>query len=134
MPRTAGCAWIAVALLSCGCETAEPEPEAPRVRAVDVREGLASYYARSFDGRRTASGTRFDNDEMLAAHPTFPFGTEVRITNLANGKSVTVRVVDRGPARRARREGVIIDVSRAAADKLDFIDEGRTRVRVERAG
>jgi len=65
---------------------------------------------------------------MVAAHPTYPFGTIVRVTNLENGRSATVRILDRGPARA---NGVIIDVSRRAADKLGFIREGRTRVRLE---
>jgi rare lipoprotein A len=96
----------------------------------NVRVGLASYYARSFDGRITASGTRFHNDAMVAAHPTYPFGTVVRVTNLRNGRSVRLRIVDRGPAAGPRKDGVIIDVSRAAAQKLGFITRGRTRVRV----
>ncbi|MBI4264762.1 MAG: septal ring lytic transglycosylase RlpA family protein [Acidobacteria bacterium] len=93
--------------------------------------GLASYYADSFDGRTTASGRRFDNDAMLAAHPTYPFGTVVRVTNLSNRKSVTVRIVDRGPARGPRAQGVVIDVSRAAARALGFVGAGRTRVRLD---
>ena len=96
-----------------------------------VREGLASYYARSLDGKRTASGVPFDNGELVAAHPTYPFGTLVRVTNLRNRRSVTVRVVDRGPTRAVRRKGVIIDLSRAAADALGFLKAGRTRVRLE---
>ena len=97
----------------------------------DVEVGLASYYARSFDGKTTASGTRFDNDALIAAHPTHPFGTVVRVTNVRNRRSVTVRVVDRGPTRSARRNGVIIDLSRAAASKLGFLSAGHARVRVE---
>lgn len=96
-----------------------------------VREGLASYYARSLHGNVTASGTKFDNTAMVAAHPTYAFGTVVRVTNLSNGRSVKVRIVDRGPVPRIRKAGVIIDVSRAAAEKLGFITRGRTRVRVE---
>jgi rare lipoprotein A len=68
---------------------------------------------------------------MVAAHPSYPFGTLVRVTNLKNGRSVRVRIVDRGPARGPRDDGVIIDLSRAAAEALDFVREGRTRVRVE---
>jgi rare lipoprotein A len=105
--------------------------EAPASTERDVEVGLASYYARSLDGRRTASGTRFDNDALVAAHPTHPFGTLVRVTNVRNRRSVTVRVVDRGPARSARRNGVIIDLSRAAAGKLGFLTAGLARVRVE---
>ena len=93
--------------------------------------GLATFYAREFDGRKTASGLRFDNDELLAAHPTLPFGTVVRVTNLMNDQSVEVEIVDRGPAGGPRANGVIIDLSRAAADALDFVKEGRTRVRVD---
>lgn len=100
-------------------------------RSGDVREGLASYYASSLDGSMTASGGRFDNDAMVAAHPTHPFGTVVRVTNLRNGRSVTVRIVDRGPARGPRKDGVIIDVSRAAAEALGFLQRGHTRVTVE---
>ena len=93
--------------------------------------GFASYYARSLDGNVTASGGRFDNDALVAAHPTYPFGTRVRVTNLRNGRVVTLRIVDRGPVPAARRNGVIIDVSRAAAVKLGFIERGLERVRVE---
>ena len=98
---------------------------------VRAQQGLASFYARYFDGRRTASGARFDNRELVAAHPTYPFGTVVRVTNLVNGRSVKVRIVDRGPARGPRRVGVVIDLSRAAAAILDFVAEGRTRVRLD---
>jgi rare lipoprotein A len=93
--------------------------------------GFATYYASLLDGRRTASGTVFDNDALVAAHPRYPFGTLVRVTNLRNGRSVTVTIVDRGPVRSARASGVIIDLSRAAAERLDFIDAGRTRVRLD---
>lgn len=95
-----------------------------------ARVGLASYYARALHGNVTASGSTFDNTAMIAAHPSYPFGTIVRVTNLQNGRSVKVRIVDRGPARGARQRGVIIDLSRAAAQKLGFIERGRTRVRV----
>ena len=93
--------------------------------------GFATYYSRMLDGRRTASGSTFDNDAMVAAHPTDPFGTLVRVTNLTNGRSVVVRVVDRGPARSARAKGNIIDLSRAAAAHLGFIQSGRARVRLD---
>lgn len=68
---------------------------------------------------------------LIAAHPTYPFGTVVRVTNLKNGKSARLRIEDRGPVRRIRAQGVIIDVSRGAAKELDFLEQGRTRVRVE---
>jgi rare lipoprotein A len=79
----------------------------------------------------TASGTRFDMNAMVAAHPSYPFGTRLRVTNLANGKSATVRIVDRGPTPQLRADGLIIDVSRRAAEVLGFIQRGRTRVRLE---
>ncbi len=68
---------------------------------------------------------------MVAAHPSYPFGTRLRITNLANRRSATVRIVDRGPAREQQADGVVIDVSRRAAEVLGFIQRGRTRVRLE---
>jgi rare lipoprotein A len=91
---------------------------------------VASFYARRFHGRRTASGETFDAKELVAAHPRHPFGTVLHVTNLDNGKTVEVRVVDRGPAQGPRREGVIIDLSPAAARILDFVEEGRIQVRV----
>ena len=106
---------------------ADDPPETPS----PVGEGLASYYARSLHGQQTASGVPFDNGALVAAHPTYPFGTLVRVTNLRNSRSVTVRVIDRGPTRAVRSKGVIIDLSRAAADALGFLKAGRTRVRLE---
>jgi rare lipoprotein A len=97
-----------------------------------VVEGEATYYASQFDGRRTASGIMFQNSEMYAAHPSFPFGTLLRVTNLANHRSVIVNVVDRGPSgARAAERGRIIDLSQKAAADLDFIQQGHTPVRVE---
>ena len=110
---------------------ATPRQESPAEGWTRGPRGFATYYANLLDGRRTASGTIFDNDDLVAAHPRYPFGTVVRVTNLRNGRSVTVTVVDRGPVRRARANGVIIDLSRAAAEELDFIEAGRTRVRLE---
>jgi peptidoglycan lytic transglycosylase len=68
---------------------------------------------------------------MVAAHPSYPFGTVVRVTNLTNKRQVVVRVVDRGPAKGPRSEGVLIDVSSGAAESLGFVRKGRTRVRLE---
>lgn len=89
-----------------------------------VGRGSASYYAAKFDGRRTASGERFDNDDFTAAHRTLPFGSRVRVTNLASGRSVVVRINDRGPFTRGR----MIDVSRAAADELGLVARGHADV------
>jgi len=106
-------------------------PSSPSPAAGRTEEGLASWYGAAFHGRRTASGVRFDRRAMMAAHPTLPFGTRVRVRNLATGKSVVVRITDRGPAAGPRQSGVVIDLSEAAARKLGFLRAGRTRVRLE---
>jgi len=94
------------------------------------QEGIASWYGREFEGRPTASGEIFDPSQLTAAHPTLPFGTLLVVTNLHNNKSVTVRINDRGPFVPAR----IIDVSRAAAEKIDMVVTGTAPVRVESTG
>jgi rare lipoprotein A len=104
---------------------AEPaEPAASQPRETVLGRGSASYYAARFHGRRTASGEMFDNAAMTAAHRTLPFGTLVRVTNPANGKSVVVRITDRGPFTRGR----LIDVSRAAAEELGLVARGHGTV------
>ncbi|MBD3315706.1 MAG: septal ring lytic transglycosylase RlpA family protein [Chitinivibrionales bacterium] len=89
--------------------------------------GVASYYGPGFHGRQTANGERFDQYAATAAHRTLPFGTRVRVTNLNNGKSVVVRINDRGPFKRGR----IIDLSVGAARQIDMIGPGTARVRLE---
>lgn len=79
----------------------------------------------------TASGRPFDMNAMVAAHPRYPFGTLVRVTNLSNNRAVDVRIVDRGPAAGPRADGVIIDLSRGAALALGFVQQGRTRVLIQ---
>ena len=96
-----------------------------------VQVGLASFYGSEFQGKKTASGASFDKNQLTAAHPWYPGGTVLKVTNVENSRSVRVRVTDRGPARPVRREGVIIDLSHAAARRLAFTDDGRARVRVE---
>ena len=113
-----------------GCASRTPSARGTG-RVLQTREGLASFYGSEFHGRRTASGVRFDMNAMVAAHPSYPFGTVLRVTNLANRQSATVRVVDRGPASEQQADGVIIDVSRRAAQRLGFVERGRTRVRLE---
>lgn len=128
--RGACLAWLLV-LAACAPRTKAPAaPGAPR-GVLDVREGLASYYGERFHGRLTASGVRFDMRQLVAAHPTYPFGTIVRVTHLGNRRSVRVRIVDRGPAAGARADGVVIDLSQAAARALRFLEAGRARVRIE---
>jgi len=101
------------------------KPAAARPAATtDGSVGLASFY--KFDSK-TANGEQFDPNELTAAHRTLPFGTRLRVTNLATGQSVTVRVNDRGPFIPGR----VIDVSRSAAEELGMIDRGITKVKLE---
>lgn len=93
-----------------------------------IGRGKASYYHLRFSGRRTASGQRYDHDAMTAAHRTLPFGTSIRVTNVRNGKSVVVKVNDRGPFRKGR----IIDVSGAAARALGLMQHGLVEVILSR--
>jgi rare lipoprotein A len=88
--------------------------------------GLASWYGGSLHGRRTASGERFDQEALTAAHRSLPLGRRARVTNLENGRSVIITVTDRGPFVRGR----IIDLSRGAARRLGFLRAGTARVRV----
>ena len=101
-----------------------------RVAKARRESGWCSYYGRGFYHRRTASGERFDPDQLTAAHRTLPFGTRVRVTNLANGKRVVVRINDRGPFKKGR----VLDVTPAAARKLGFATSGLTRVRLDVLG
>ncbi len=105
-------ALVAVVLMSVRSAGSDP----PR-----VLHGLASYYGPGFHGQETASGEIFDQWEMVAAHRTLPLGTRVRVTNLDNGRSVVLRVIDRGPYGRNFRRGTIIDVSKGAARRLRFL-------------
>lgn len=92
------------------------------------QRGKASYYAKKFTGRRTASGERLHHDSLTCAHRTYPFGTLLRVTNPANGKHVIVRVTDRGPYVKGR----IIDLSVRAATEIGIIAQGIAPVTVER--
>jgi len=114
-------------LLATGCATT-----GARLGSVTERteEGFASYYARRFHGRPTASGQRYDERDFTAAHRTLPFGARVRVTNLHNDRSVVVEITDRGPFRRGR----VIDLSRRAARELDFVRDGIAWVRLEVLG
>jgi rare lipoprotein A len=149
--------WLASAVWWSGCQTAEDtksrppaSPSAaaaaraaalpradsrdsePRVElAKEIQTGLALFLADEFQGRKTTSGEIFDSRELMAAHPSYSMGTVVRVTNLRNGRTVDVRVVDRGPSPKNQKEGALIDLSRSAAEQLDFITEGKTRVQLE---
>jgi rare lipoprotein A len=97
--------------------------------AAEARQcGAASWYGDKFAGKRTASGVRFNPNDMVAAHRTLPFGSRVRVTEQRSGRSVTVKIVDRGPHVRGR----VIDVSKAAARKLGFLRRGTARVCITR--
>lgn len=125
--------WVVLPalLLVEGCASRSTAPAGPPKGVLEVREGLATYYGKEFHGRTTASGIAFDMRQLVAAHPTYPFGTLLRVTNIANGRAVRVRIVDRGPAAGAQATGVVIDLSYKAADTLRFVREGRARVRLE---
>lgn len=99
------------------------------LHAQDVQQGKASFYAQNFHGRKTASGERLHKDSLTCAHRYYPFGTLLKVYNPANGKSVMVRVTDRGPFVRGR----IIDLSWRAAKELDIISKGVAVVTVQKA-
>jgi rare lipoprotein A len=122
---------LAICLPGCAARTPAPTAGGSVTGILETREGLASYYGKEFHGRMTASGVRFDMNALVAAHPSYPFGTLLRVTNLANGRSTSVRILDRGPAPRLRADGIVIDLSRRAAEVLEFIQQGRARVRLE---
>ena len=141
-------AILAFGLLLAACSST-PEPVAERsasakgrpytVRGVtyQVRAqpgydvvGIASWYGPGFHGKTTANGERYDMHGLTAAHKTLPFGTKVRVTNLANDRSLVVRINDRGPFVKGR----IIDLSKRAAERLGFIRAGKAKVRVQIVG
>jgi rare lipoprotein A len=90
--------------------------------------GLASFYGERFHGRLTASGARYDMHAMTCAHPSAPFGTRLRVTDVETGRAVVVTVTDRGPFVKGR----VVDLSLAAARALRMVERGLARVRVER--
>jgi len=92
-----------------------------------VQQGPVSWYGPGFHGRRTANGEIFDTHDLTMAHRSLDFGSQVRVTNLDNGRSVVVRVNDRGPYVRGR----VADLSHAAARELGFVDDGVVKARIE---
>ena len=92
-----------------------------------VQRGLASWYGPGFHGRKTASGETYDQHDLTAAHRQLPLGTKATVTNLENGKQVKVEINDRGPYAGGR----VIDLSKAAAERLEMKDDGVARVKVE---
>lgn len=121
-------------LLLAGFQTVRAQSAADSIRKVHTKvvvprlqTGVASYYHSKFHGRLTASGEKYDQTKLTAAHNRLPMGTRIKVTNLRNGRSVTVKVNDRLHHRNTR----LVDLSKAAAAKLGFVGRGLTRVRVE---
>jgi len=123
-PRRAAKTQIAKA--QSKTQSAEPKAARPKIATASqtTSDGLASFYSH---GTRTASGERFNAGEMTAAHRTLPFGTRVRVTNVATGQSVTVRVNDRGPFVKGR----VIDLSHSAAESLGIVGRGVSPVKLD---
>ena len=116
------CAFV-LFLHGCAGKTGyKPHPELKGYKET----GMASYYARKLQYRTTASGEALNNNSMTAAHKTLPFGTEVIVKNLNNGKSVKVRINDRGPFVKGR----IIDLTRTAFSRISSLDKGIVKVEI----
>jgi rare lipoprotein A len=105
-------------------------PVVPAVKVVNSFQGHASWYGPGFHGRLTANGERFNQNALTAAHKTLPFGTKVRVTNLNNGRSVVVRINDRGPFIRGR----LIDLSKGSAQQIGLVASGVANVKLEILG
>src|SRR5712691_11671508 len=125
---------LSLSLLMSGCASSlsrrppQPPGSAPILAHPQTQQlGIASWYGPGFHGQSTASGEIYNQNALTAAHPTLPLGTRVEVTNLANGKSVQVRINDRGPFVRGRT----IDLSRGAAHKLGMVKPGVSRVRIK---
>ena len=124
-----------VSLVGCSSSTRYSKSINENEKKTDIREfviletetGTASYYADEFNGRKTASGEFYDINDLTAAHPSYPFNTMVKVTNLKNGKTVEVRINDRMPQFKNR----IIDLSLAAAKKIEMINAGIQEVKIE---
>src|SRR3954454_15616754 len=110
---------LAITALVLGCALAATPVAAKESKPIQA--GAASWYGPGFHGKRTASGERFNTDELTAAHKTLPFGTKVRVTNERTGKSVVVRIYDRGPYAHGR----VIDLSKAAAETVGISGVGQ---------
>lgn len=124
--------WAFIFLQFVGCTSMpryarDPLPSQARSGGRYVEKGIASYYAHEFHGRETASGEIFDMNNISAAHRTLPLGTVVKVKNLDNGKTIIVRINDRGPFVAGR----ILDLSLGAAKELGMIATGTARVRIE---
>ena len=114
--------WLVCLLLATGCATGRPTPTRGDIAVLNGASGSgqASWYGRPHHGRRTSSGEIYDMNKLTAAHRTLPLGTRVLVTNLDNGRTVEVRINDRGPFRKNR----VLDLSYAAARQLGAVGEG----------
>lgn len=128
--RSFAAIFIIFALFSAGCSKKHRAPVVKAPRPGSTETGVASWYGYPYHGRRAADGSIYNMEEMTAAHRTLPFGSEVLVVNLDNGKSCEVRITDRGPFV----DGRIIDLSRAAARKIDMIGPGTAKVRLRILG
>lgn len=124
-PRAAVVLTVFCALLS-GCSANRRPETRPEPGARPLEKGTASWYGLKFHGRRTANGERFNMNELTAAHPSLPFGTLLEVRNVRNGKSVVVRVNDRGPFSKNR----ILDLSFAAAREIGLVLSGTAPVQL----
>ena len=107
-------------------------PQEPRAEKDEAERGYAAFYSASLEGHKTACGGTYSSTQLTAAHPKLRCGTKVRVTNLRNGKTVRVTINDHGPLSRGNSSrNRIIDLSYAAARRLDFIKQGTTLVKVE---
>jgi peptidoglycan lytic transglycosylase len=123
--------WVSIAAaIALAPLLATDDAAHANMQSVYVQHGVASWYGPGFHGRKTASGERFNQYELTAAHKKLPLGTKATVTNLKNGKKIQVEINDRGPYARGR----IIDLSKAAADRLGMKRAGTTPVRVEVIG
>jgi rare lipoprotein A len=123
--RLAGLGLALLALAASGCASTKP-PRATTAPPGTRIVGLASWYGQRHQGHATASGEAYDMNKLTAAHRTMPFGTRLRVTNVENGRSVVVRVNDRGPWVNDR----VLDVSLAAAKTLGMVGGGITKVEI----
>lgn len=121
-------AAAALSLAGVFATSASAQTAAASVAAAPFELGMASFFATEMAGRRTANGETCDPATLTAAHRTLPFGTKLRVTNPANGKSVIVRINDRGPFARGR----VIDLSKAAAAEIGLVQRGHGHVELHR--
>ena len=117
--------WPVILLLACFATSCHRKT-APSREVSGSETGQASFYAESYNGKKTANGEIYNSSAYTAAHKTLPFGTKVKVTNLSNGKSVKVRINDRGPFVAGR----IIDLTRKAAQKIDMVNAGVVKVKI----